>query len=121
MSAHHDVVTPIVPEPRTLYANIKTVERNWDLTTESLTTAVRLISSFGFSGMSFGKQNAVMIIAYYLSSRPDRNRFLEAPDSCEDRGAVRRWLMTVQVKRGFWGEHRRFAGPCPHHQKHVLH
>ena len=37
--------------------NMETVERNWDLITESLTTAVRLISSFGFSGMNFGNQN----------------------------------------------------------------
>ena len=82
--------------------NMETVERNWDLITESLTTAVRLISSFGFSGMNFGNQNAVMIIAYYLSRHPDRNRFLEAPACGEDRGAIRRWLMTVLVKRGLW-------------------
>ena len=81
---------------------METVERNWDLITESLTTAVRLISSFGFSGMNFGNQNAVMIIAYYLSRRPDRNRFLEAPACSEDRGAIRRWLMTVLIKRGLW-------------------
>ena len=82
--------------------NMKTVERNWDLITESLTTAVRLISSFGFSGRNFGNQNAVMIIAYYLSRRPDRNRFLEAPACNKDRTAIRRWLMTVLVKRGLW-------------------
>ena len=82
--------------------NMETVERNWDLITESLTTAVRLISSFGFSGMNFGNQNAVMIIAYYLSRRPDQNRFVEAPACSEDRGAIRRWLMTVLVKRGLW-------------------
>ena len=82
--------------------NMETVERNWDLITESLTTAVRLISSFGFSGMNFGNQNAVMIIAYYLSRHSDRNRFLEAPACGEDRGAIRRWLMTVLVKRGLW-------------------
>ena len=83
-------------------ANMETVERNWDLITGSLMTAVRLISSFGFSGMNFGNQNAVMIIAYYLSRCPDRNRFLEAPACREDRGAIRRWLMTVLVKRGLW-------------------
>lgn len=82
--------------------NMETVERNWDLITESLTTAVRLISSFGFSGMNFGNHNAVMIIAYYLSRRPDRNRFLETPACGEDRGAIRSWLMTVLVKRGLW-------------------
>ena len=82
--------------------NMKTVERNWDLITESLTTAVRLISSFGFSGMNFSNQNAVMIIAYYLSRRSDRNRFLEAPACSEDRSAIRKWLMTVLVKRGLW-------------------
>lgn len=82
--------------------NMETVERNWGLMTESLTTAVRLISSFGFSGMNFGNQNAVMIVAYYLSRRPDRNRFLNAPAYSEDRGAIRRWLMTVLVKRGLW-------------------
>ena len=43
-----------------------------------------------------------MIIAYYLSRHPDRNRFLEAPACGEDRGAIRRWLMTVLVKRGLW-------------------
>ena len=80
--------------------NMKTVERNWDLITESLKTAVRLISSFGFSGMNFGNRNAVMIIAYYLSRRSDRNRVLDA--SSEDHGAIRRWLMTVLVKRGLW-------------------
>ena len=82
--------------------NMATVERNWDLITESLTTAVRLISSFGFSGRNFGTQSAVMIIAYYLSRRSDRTRFLEAPACSEDRSAIRRWLMTVLVKRGIW-------------------
>ena len=82
--------------------NMETVQRNWDRITEALTTAVRLISSFGFSGMNFGNQNAVMIIAYYLSCRSDRNRFLEAPACSEDRSAIRRWLMTVLVKRGLW-------------------
>ncbi len=80
--------------------NMKTVERKWDLITESLTTAVQLISSFGFSGMNFGNQNAVMIIAYYLSRRPDQSRILDA--SSEDRRAIREWLMTVLVKRGLW-------------------
>lgn len=82
--------------------NMETVERNWDLITESLMTAVQLISSFGFSGMNFGNQNAVMIIAYYLSRRPDRNRFLQAAACSVDRVAIRRWLMTVLVKRGLW-------------------
>ena len=72
------------------------------MTTEAQTTAVWLISSFGFSGLSFGKQNAVMIIAYYLGRRPDRNRFLEASARREDRDAICRWLMTVLVKRGLW-------------------
>ena len=80
--------------------NMKTVEQKWDLITESLTTAVQLISSFGFSGMNFGNQNAVMIIAYYLSRRSDRSRVLDA--SSEDRSAIRKWLMTVLVKRGLW-------------------
>ncbi len=80
--------------------NMEIVQRNWDLVTESLTTAVRLISSFGFSGMNFGNQNAVMIIAYYLSRRSDRNRVLDAPS--EDRIAIRKWLMAVLVKRGLW-------------------
>ena len=82
--------------------NMETVGQKWDLITESLTAAVRLISSFGFSGRNFGNQNAVMIIAYYLSRRPDRNRFLEAPACSEDRGAIRKWLMTVLIKRGLW-------------------
>ena len=82
--------------------NMETVQGSWDRIMESLTTAVRLISSFGFSGMNFGNQNAVMIIAYYLSRRSDRNRFLEAPACSEDRSAIRRWLMTVLVKRGLW-------------------
>ena len=82
--------------------NMETIERNWDLITESLTTAVRLISSFGFSGMNFSNQNAVMIIAYYLSRLPDRNRLLEATACSKDRSAIRRWLMTVLVKRGLW-------------------
>ena len=80
--------------------NMETVEQKWDLITESLTTAVQLISSFGFSGMNFGNQNAVMIIAYYLSRCSDRSRVLDA--SSEDRSAIRRWLMTVLVKRGLW-------------------
>ncbi len=82
--------------------NMRTVEQNWDLISESLTMAVRLISSFGFSGRNFSNQNAVMIIAYYLSRRSDRNRFLEAVAGREDRSAIRRWLMTVLVKRGLW-------------------
>lgn len=80
--------------------NMKTVESNWDLITESLTIAVRLISSLGFSGMNFGNQNAVMIIAYYLSRCPERSRVLDA--SSEDRRVIRKWLMTVLVKRGLW-------------------
>ena len=80
--------------------NMEVVERNWDLIMESLTTTVQLISSFGFSGMNFGNQNAVMIIAYYLSRRSDRSRVLDA--SSEDRRAIRQWLMTVLVKRGLW-------------------
>ena len=80
--------------------NMETIEQKWDLITESLTTAVGLIASFGFSGMNFSNRNAVMIIAYYLSCRPDRSRVLDV--SSEDRSAIRRWLMTVLVKRGLW-------------------
>ena len=61
---------------------------------------MQLISSFGFSGMNFANQNAVMIIAYYLSRRPDRSRVLDT--SSEDRRAIRKWLMMVLVKRGLW-------------------
>ncbi len=82
--------------------NMETVEQKWDLVSESLTTAVRLISSFGFSGMNFRNQSAVMIIAYYLSRHANRNRFLATPDCGNDRYTIRRWLMTVLVKRGLW-------------------
>ncbi|MYE06537.1 MAG: hypothetical protein F4Y04_04835 [Chloroflexi bacterium] len=80
--------------------NMEMVERKWDLISESLTTAVQLISSFGFSGMNFANQNAVMIIAYFLSRQADRSRVLD--ESNEDRRALRMWLLTVLVKRGLW-------------------
>ena len=80
--------------------NMEKVEQKWDLIADSLTTAVQLISSFGFSGMNFSNQNAVMIIAYYLSRCSDRNRVLDA--FSEDRSAIRKWLMTVLIKRGLW-------------------
>lgn len=82
--------------------NMENVERNWGLITESLTSAVRLISSFGFSGLNFSNQNAVMVIAYFLSRHTDRSRFLEARAYREDRKAIRTWLMTVLIKRGLW-------------------
>ena len=98
--------------------NMEMVERKWDLISESLTTTVQLISSFGFSGMNIANQNAVMIIAYFLSRRTDRSRVLD--ESNEDRRALRMWLMTVLVKRWTLGEHGCSAPSCPQRHRGAL-
>ena len=83
--------------------NMKRLEARWDDIRRAVLAAVMLVEKFGFSQRSLKAHNAVLPIAHYLYRRDSPSGFLSQPAYCEDREAVRMWLIRSLLKRGTWG------------------
>ena len=84
--------------------NMELLEDNWSAVKRSITLAVRLLSSFGFSGQNLRADSAILPIAYYLYLRDPGESYLTHSDYQEDRAAVHEWLIRSLLKAsGIWG------------------
>jgi hypothetical protein len=83
--------------------NMLRIEALWPAIANSIRAAVRLLSSFGFSGSSLSSANAVIPIVYYLFLREIPVGYVDSSAFRDDRESVRRWLNIVLLKRTFGG------------------
>ena len=85
-------------------ANMLKIEASWAAIKNSLTTAVHLISSFGFDARRLTANNAVIPIAYYLKQTNAPSNYVTHSNFGDDRNSVRRWLFIVLLKELFSGQ-----------------
>lgn len=83
--------------------NINRIGCLWDDIQRAIKQAVRLVSSFGYSGESLSSTNAVIPIAYYLFKIGLPANFAYASDYASDRKNIKKWLISVLLKKQFSG------------------
>ena len=82
--------------------NLRTIEGNWEKIKESLSTAVRLISRFGFRSKNIVAPLALLPIAFYLMKRG--NSSFDTSSEIEDANvqvAIRKWFVFSTLKNAF--------------------
>ncbi|MCZ7641502.1 MAG: hypothetical protein M5U33_00475 [Pseudorhodoplanes sp.] len=84
-------------------ANMKKLEANWPLVSETLGLTARLIASFGLSRDTINADSALLPVAYYLHKRKPGDAYLTSKAEADDREAVKRWLIRSLIKPGVWG------------------
>ena len=84
--------------------NMLQIEASWTAIKSSLTTAVHLISSFGFDARRLTANNAIIPIAYYLKSINAPSNYVTHSTYKDDRDNVRQWLTIVLLKELFSGQ-----------------
>lgn len=84
-------------------ANMKKLEANWPLVSETLGLTARLIASFGLSRDTINADSALLPVAYYLRKRKPGDTYLTSRAEAADREAVKRWLIRSLIKPGVWG------------------
>jgi hypothetical protein len=84
--------------------NLQKIETNWDRITESIATAVRLVSRFGFNAKNIVAPYVLLPIALYILRRG--NQSFDKSSSTEDAAAqieIRRWFIFATLKGAFGG------------------
>jgi len=83
--------------------NMLAMEQQWNLIRSSLTTAVSLLASFGFSEQTLTAVSVVVPLAYYVKHRKLTGGYISSAADAKDRQQVRRWVIRSLIKRGVWG------------------
>ena len=82
--------------------NLLKIEDNWDNIKAAMTTAVRLISRFGFSAKNIVAPNVILPVAYFLMMKGEENfdRSSEQQD-VKVQSEIRRWVVLAMLKNAF--------------------
>jgi len=83
--------------------NMLTLERDWDLISNSLRLGVKLLASFGFSERTLAADYVLLPLAYYVKTRGLDESYLSSDRYRADRESVRAWVLRSLMKAGVWG------------------
>lgn len=83
--------------------NMLKIEERWPEIRASLSAAVILVESFGYTGETLTSNNALIPIAYYLHRLGAPPTFAQASSFAEDRKRILKWLVMSLLKRAFSG------------------
>ena len=84
--------------------NLRTIEGNWQKIQDSVSTAVKLISRFGFTSKNIVAPLALLPIAFYIMKRG--NKSFDTSSKAEDADAqiaIRKWFIFSTLKNAFGG------------------
>lgn len=81
--------------------NMLKIEEEWDEVILAIKSAVRLISSFGFSRENMSSNNIIIPIAYYLKHIGLPNNFENKAMYSEERIKIKKWFVASLLKRVF--------------------
>ena len=85
-------------------ANMMKIEAKWDKIKQAIKQAVKLVSSFGYSGETLSSNNALIPIAYYLMVIGMPDNFVSSGTTKENRVMIKKWLILSLLKRSFSGQ-----------------
>lgn len=83
--------------------NMAVLEDQWESISESLLTAVGLLSDFGLSEARLTADSVIVPVAYYLHRRGLTDSYRTKPSFAEDRRKINGWVVRSLLKRGVWG------------------
>ena len=84
-------------------SNMAKLESSWEQIVSSVTSAVELVASFGFSHTTLTANNALLPIAYYIHHRDASRDFVHNRRYANDRKQIKLWIARSLLKRGIWG------------------
>jgi hypothetical protein len=85
-------------------ANLRTIEANWEIIKESLSTTVRLVSRFGFNDKNIVAPLVLLPIAFYLMKRGNSAFDTSSKsDDAEAQISIRKWFVFSTLKNAFGG------------------
>lgn len=84
-------------------ANMLKIQNLWDDIKQALTTAVKLISDFGFNRYTLTSSNTLIPISYYLLKLKVDESFIYQKKWETNRESIRQWLIRALLKRVFSG------------------
>jgi uncharacterized protein with ParB-like and HNH nuclease domain len=83
--------------------NMLKIENIWSSITQSISTAVKLVSNFGFNRATLTSANTLIPIAYYLMKIEVDDSFIYQQKWEQERENIKEWLLRVLLKRVFSG------------------
>ncbi|HSH65286.1 MAG TPA: DUF262 domain-containing protein [Bacteroidia bacterium] len=84
-------------------SNMLKIEKLWNEITQAISTAVKLVSNFGFNRYTLTSANTLIPIAYYLLKINADDSFIYGKKFDTDRNNIKQWLIRVLLKRTFSG------------------
>lgn len=83
--------------------NMETLDREWDVISDSLKVATGLLSDFGLSQATLSANSVLIPIAYYVHHRGLTQNYRESVAHAQDREALRTWTLRSLIVQGVWG------------------
>jgi len=83
--------------------NMGLIEKDWDNIALALSTTIKLIDQFGFSGQTLTATNAIIPIAYFLRKNNIGEEILTHSEQRKNRNLLKEWLIRALLKKIFGG------------------
>lgn len=83
--------------------NMLKIEQNWDSIKNYIKLAIKLISSFGFSGETLSSNYVIVPIAYFLKTINASNDFISSSKYSDNRSNIKRFTILCLLKRIYSG------------------
>lgn len=83
---------------------IENIELNWENIRNSILNLFDLIKTFGLTDYTLTTNNATLPILYYIYHRNIFTDFAVKTAYKEDRDVIKKWLLTILVRRTFGGQ-----------------
>lgn len=84
-------------------SNMKVIEENWNKTAASITSAIELVSKYGYNRKNLTTTNAIIPIAYFIYKNDLEDKILHSSTHEDDRKSINLWLARVILKGTFGG------------------
>jgi uncharacterized protein with ParB-like and HNH nuclease domain len=84
--------------------NMQLIESQWTSISNAISTAVKLISHFGFDGSTLRATNAVIPIAYFLKNKGIGEEILHQAGHATNRENIKQWLIRALIRKTFGGQ-----------------
>ena len=84
--------------------NMLFIENAWEKISESIRSAVYLLSNYGYHRDTLTSNNAVIPIAYYLKKIGNPSNYIQSAKYEKERKKIFKWLVIALLKRTFGGQ-----------------
>ena len=83
--------------------NMVIIEKNWEKISNSVKSAIELVSKFGYNRDNLISLNAMIPIAYFIQKNNFEDSILHSSARENDRNLIKQWLARVLLKGTFGG------------------